>query len=105
MSHSHEEYLPTSCRFPLLRSPRSPRYSNRKSEETLRSYSEYVRLVLDKYRPVSEEGMDMGNEGDIPTPPNGQPEEIVKRHVGWLQAIQHNQHAITDDSMFPQCQS
>lgn len=25
-------------------------------------------------------------------------DEVVKRHVGWLQAIQHNQHAITDDS-------
>lgn len=56
-----------------------------------------MRLVLDRYHAVNEEGMDVTSApGD--EIPEKHSDDVVKRHVGWLQAIQHNQHAITDDS-------
>jgi len=67
-------------------------HAGEKSEETLKRYAEYVRLVLARYRPVTEEGMDATDEGAVEID-----EKVVAAHVGWLQAIQHNQHAIIDD--------
>lgn len=64
-----------------------------KSEETLKTYVEYVRLVLSRFRAVSDEGMDLGGEDEI----DEIDDKVIAKHVGWLQAIQHNQHAITDD--------
>jgi hypothetical protein len=75
------------------------RHKSGKSEESLKTYAEYVRLVLSRYRAVSEEGFDLSTSFDnlkeiVLKKPD---EAVVTTHVEWLQAIQHNQHAITDD--------
>jgi hypothetical protein len=73
-------------------------------EESLKTYAEYVRMALSRYRAVSDEGFDLSTSFDnlkeicILKKPD---EAVVDTHVSWLQAIQHNQHAITDTRTYP----
>jgi hypothetical protein len=74
------------------------------SEESLKTYAEYVRMALSRYRAVSDEGFDLSTSFDnlreicVLKKPD---EAVVNTHVSWLQAIQHNQHAITDTRTCP----
>ena len=69
-----------------------------KSEESFRAYSAYIQEV---FVVLKEAGSSDGNEkskvSEEACADRAASEEEIKRAVGWLQALQHNQHAITCD--------